>query len=89
MEQGQKISLVRATTIAQSATIAFAIWFMANSLSMSCSMSGDIASCVLLVHSINSALFLTAILFERKWWLVPIPIVSWFIIGALVIMATH
>jgi len=89
MEQGQKFSPARATAIAQIATIAFAIWFMVNSASMSCSMSGDIASCVLLVHTINSALFLAAILFERKWWLVAIPVISWFIVSTLVIMAVH
>jgi hypothetical protein len=89
MEQGQKFSPVRATAISQIATVAFAIWFMFNSLRMSCSMSGDIASCVLLVHTINSALFLAAILFERKWRLVALPVVSWFIIGALVIMTVH
>jgi hypothetical protein len=89
MEQGQQFSPARATAIAQIVTIAFAIWFMFNSLSMSCSMSGDIASCVLLVHTINSALFLAAILFERKWRLVAIPIMSWFIVSVLVKMSVH
>jgi hypothetical protein len=89
MEQRQKFSPVRATAIAQIATVAFAIWFMFNSLRMSCSMSGDVASCVLLVHTINSALFLAAILFERKWRLGAIPVISWFIVGSLVIMAVH
>jgi hypothetical protein len=89
MEQGQKFSPARATAIAQSATIAFAIWFMFSSQHMSCSMSGDIASCVVLVHTINSALFLAAILFERKWMLVVIPVVSWFIVSVLVKMAVH
>jgi hypothetical protein len=89
MEERPRFSLVRVTTVAQIATIAFAIWFMFDSLSMSCSMAGDIASCVILVNTINSALFLGANLFEHKWRLVPIPIASWFIVSVLVKMAVH
>jgi hypothetical protein len=84
-----KYSIVRAVAVAQIATIGFAVWFMFNSLHMSCIMSLHIGSLVALLHTINSAFLLAAILFERKWGLIAIPLLSWFIVATLVKLSIH
>jgi hypothetical protein len=58
---------VRVLAVAQIASVGFAVWFMFNSLRMSCSMSGSVGSAAPLAHTINSVLLLAAILFERRW----------------------
>ena len=89
MTTTRRFSPVRLAAVAQIATVGFAVWFMCNSLRMSCTMSGSIGSLAVLAHTTNSVLLLGAILFERRWRLIAIPVFSWFVIGALVAMSVH
>lgn len=84
-----KFSIVRAVAVAQIATVGFAVWFILNTLHMSCIMSHRIGSLVVLLHTINSAFLLSAILFERKWGLIAIPLLSWFMVATLVKLSIH
>jgi hypothetical protein len=84
-----KYSIVRAVAVAQIATIGFAAGFMLNSLHMSCVMSLRIGSLVVLLHTINSIFLLAAILFERKWGIIAIPLLSWFMVATLVKLSIH
>lgn len=77
----RKISIVRAVAVAQVATVGFAVWFMLNNHHMSCVMSARNGSLVVLLHTINSAFLLAAILFERKWSLLVFPLLSWFMVS--------
>ena len=67
----------------------FAVWFVFNSMRMSCYMSESVGLAVLLVHTINSVLLLAAFLFERRGRFVTIPLLSWFLIVMLVMMSSH
>lgn len=84
-----KFSIVRAVAVAQIATAGFALWFILNPQHMSCVMSARIGSLVVLLHTINSAFLLAAILFERKWGLIAIPLLSWFWVATLVKLSIH
>jgi len=52
-------------------------------------MSGSVGAVAILAHTINSVLLLVAVLFERRWRLIFIPIVSWFVVTTLVAMSMH
>lgn len=84
-----KYSIVKAVAVAQIATVGFAAWFMLSNLHMSCVMSLRIGSLVALLHTINSVFLLAAILLERKWGLIAIPLLSWFIVATLVKLSIH
>ena len=89
MQTKRTFSPVRAAIVTQLATVGFAAWFMCNSLRMSCSASGTIGSVAILVHTINCVLLLAAVLIERRWRLIAVPLLSWFLAGMLVAMFAH
>lgn len=89
MKNGSTFSPVRVAIISQIATLGFAVWFMFNSLRMSCLMSGSFGEAVINAHTTTSILLLAAILYERRFKFIAIPALSWIAVGALVGMSIH
>lgn len=85
----RRFSLFRVAAATQVASACLSVWFAFFSLKMSCSMSGAVGGSAIITHSLTSVLLLAAVLLERRWSLLPIPFVSWFVFTTLVAMSMH
>lgn len=76
-------STFRVAAAIQVAPVGAAVWFMFKSRRMSCAESGAFGFFTLEVLTLTSGLLLAAILFERRWKLIGIPFLWWFVVGIL------
>lgn len=89
MKTRRKFSPVRVMVGAQIASVGLAVWFMFFSTSMSCTASSGMGFTICLIQSVVSCILLMAVLMERKWALVVLPVGCWFMVLMLVFMSVH
>jgi len=89
MKARRKFSPVRVMLAAQVASVGLAFWFMFYSTSMSCAASCSMGSIICLIQSVNSGLLVVALVIERKWLLLVLPLAFWFVVCMIVFVSVH
>jgi len=85
----RKFAIVRVMLAVQNATVGLAFCFMFFSTSLSCTASCGMGSAICLIQSVNSCLLVVALVVERKWALLVLPVASWLLVCLLVVTSVH
>ena len=85
----RKFAIVRVMLAVQNATVGLAFCFMFFSTSLSCTASCGMGFAICLIQSVNSCLLVVALVVERKWALLVLPVASWLLVCLLVVASVH
>ena len=74
---------------AQIASVGLAVWFMFASKSVTSTASCSMGSGICLTQSVNSCLLVVALVVERKWLLLVLPLAFWYLVCVIVFESVH